>query len=189
MIRVEHQFLNMPFYTPDWEISHLFLGTFNPEGGDKVNYFYGRSKNKTWKLISEVFKDDFNPEEFEFFLAKLKKNKIACMDMIKSANVPEERITSINGNGYSDSKLINNSIQRDYNTQNILNIISQNKNIKVYSTWGAGPQIANWTDEIKKLKKIIPLVSPSMAARVPLGTEKFKYMLDDWSQKIAPTNL
>ncbi|WP_289060370.1 hypothetical protein [uncultured Zobellia sp.] len=67
MHKINHQFLNMPFYTPDWEISHLFLGTFNPEGGDNVNYFYGRSKNKTWKLLSEIFNEDFNPEELEIF--------------------------------------------------------------------------------------------------------------------------
>ncbi len=128
-------------------------------------------------------------KNWKFFLYKLKKHKIACMDIIKSASVPEEKISSINGKGYSDSKLINNSIQRDYNTQNILNTISQNKNITIYSTWGSGPKLTNWTDEVGKIKNITPLVSPSMAARVPLGTEKFKYMLDDWSKKITPTNI
>jgi hypothetical protein len=184
MKTINHQFLNEEFFIPNWEISHLFLGTFNPEGGDKVNYFYGRKKNQTWKLLSEVFEDDFNPEDIDSFLKKLIKHKIACMDFIQSVEVPEERIVSINGQGYSDMKLINNTIRRYHNTASITNVILQNENIKVYSTWGTGPQIASWTNETKKIKNTIPLVSPSLAARVPLGEEKFKYMLKDWSTKI-----
>ena len=184
MLKINHQFLNEDFFVPNWEISYLFLGTFNPEGGDKVNYFYGRKKNKTWNLLSEIFEEDFNPEEFETFLTKLKKHGIACMDMIKSVDVPDHKISSIIGKGYSDNNLINNTIQRDHNTSNILNVISQNNNINVYSTWGTGPQIVNWTNETNKIKNIIPLLSPSMAARVPAGKEKFKFMLEDWSVKI-----
>tara|TARA_R110002051_G_scaffold321509_1_gene409370 strand:+ start:1572 stop:2135 length:564 start_codon:yes stop_codon:yes gene_type:complete len=184
MTRVNHQFLHEPFFIPNWEISHLFLGTFNPQGGDKVNYFYGRKKNQTWRLLSEIIKDDLNPEDIETFLLKLKKHKIACMDMIRSVNVPDERLFAINGEGYSDAKLINNKIQREHNTSYILNTIGQNENINVYSTWGTGPQIASWTNETKKIENIIPLVSPSMAARVPAGTEKFKFMLEDWTFKI-----
>lgn len=73
MQKINHQFLNGEFFIPNWEISHLFLGTFNPDGGDKVNYFYGRKKNQTWRLLSEIFEDDFNPEDFDSFLEKLKK--------------------------------------------------------------------------------------------------------------------
>lgn len=184
MKTINHQFLNQEFFIPNWEISHLFLGTFNPEGGDKVSYFYGRRKNQTWKLLSEIFEDDFNPEDFDSFLKKLKKHRIACMDFIQYVEVPEENIDSINGKGYSDIKLINNTIKRDHNTASITNVVHQNKNINVYSTWGTGPQIASWRDETKKVKNIIPLISPSLAARVPLGEEKFKYMLKDWSTKI-----
>ena len=106
------------------------------------------------------------------------------MDFIQSVEVPEDKIDSINGQGYSDMKLINNTIKRNHNTASIADVIHQNKNIKVYSTWGTGPQIASWTNEIKKIKNIIPLISPSLAARVPLGEEKFKFMLKDWSAKI-----
>ena len=184
MTKINHQFLNETFFIPNWEISHLFLGTFNPEGGDKVNYFYGRNKNQTWKLLSEIFNDDFNPKNFNFFIGKLKKHKIACMDMIKSVEVPDDKISFINGKGYSDPKLINNSIKREHNTSEILDIIAQNKDIKVYSTWGKGSNLASWRREIEKIKNIIPLVSPSMAAKVPQGEKKYIYMQKNWSENI-----
>ncbi len=37
-----HQLYSETYYVPNWPIKHLFLGTFNPEGGEKVPYYYGR---------------------------------------------------------------------------------------------------------------------------------------------------
>jgi hypothetical protein len=59
MVTVNHQLINEPFFVPKWNVKHLFLGTFNPEGGDPVPYFYGRSKNFTWKILNEVFPNQF----------------------------------------------------------------------------------------------------------------------------------
>lgn len=81
-------------------------------------------------------------------------------------------------------KLINNSIKREHNTSEILDIIAQNKDIKVYSTWGKGSNLASWRREIEKIKNIIPLVSPSMAAKVPQGEKKYIYMQKNWSENI-----
>lgn len=184
MTRINHQLLNQNFFVPKWEINHLFLGTFNPEGGDEVSYFYGRKRNQTWKLLSEIFKEEFNPEEFDIFLTKLKKHQIACMDIIKSVKVRDEDISFVTGNGYSDSKLINNVNEREHNTANIIDVIKKNPGVRVYSTWGKGPKIKNWNIEIDKIGSIINLTSPSMAARVPKGTKKYDYMLKDWSSKI-----
>ncbi len=66
---------------PDWEVKYLLLGTFNPEGGEMVNYFYGRQRNQTWCLLSEIFGEELNPN-LPDFLSKLKKHKIASMDII-----------------------------------------------------------------------------------------------------------
>lgn len=47
---INHQFINEPFFLPNWEVKHLLIGTFNPEkiseGGVSVNYYYGRQKIK-----------------------------------------------------------------------------------------------------------------------------------------------
>ena len=28
---INHQFINEPFFLPDWEVKHLLIGTFNPD--------------------------------------------------------------------------------------------------------------------------------------------------------------
>ena len=57
MEEILHQFSDKDFYIPKWKIKHLFIGTFNPKGGEKVKYYYGRETNKTWKILSEIFKE------------------------------------------------------------------------------------------------------------------------------------
>ncbi|MDD2445839.1 MAG: hypothetical protein PHX09_03410 [Clostridia bacterium] len=176
MTKIYHQFLNQ---IPDWQINYLFLGTFNPESGEKVNYFYGRHRNQTWKILSNIFNVNFDLNDKVLFLNQLKNYKIACLDVINSVDIPNDQISHI----IKDSAIINNFVKREYNTDNILNIISKN-NCKVFSTWGKGSNNKDWLDEISKIPNIIPLVSPSMAAYVPKGTIKFDYMLSDWSNKI-----
>ena len=182
MKKINHQFLN---HIPDWEINYLFLGTFNPSTGPTVNYFYGRSKNQTWNILSKIFNVDFDVQNKGLFFPQLKTCKIACLDIISSVEVPNERIAFVEGKGYKDSAIINNYVKREYNIDNILSIISKN-NCKVFSTWGKGSNNQNWLTEISKIPNIITLVSPSMAAYVPKGTIKFQYMLSDWSSKIKP---
>jgi hypothetical protein len=180
-----HQLRNNPIYVPEWRTSHLFLGTFNPTGGDRVNYFYGRDKNQTWKIISEIFRDNFNPSDIKSFFPLLKKHRIACMDMIDSIEASEHQIHQVVGKGYKDSAIINGSVRRVYNTAIINKVITENPGVNVYSTWGNGSVLAEWKFEVTKLGKIIPLVSPSLAARVPKGESKFAYMLIDWGNKIV----
>jgi G:T/U-mismatch repair DNA glycosylase len=179
-----HQLSNQDFYVPNWELEHLFLGTFNPSGGQKVNYYYGRPRNKTWDLLSKIFNDSFDLTNIPCFLDKLVNHKIACMDMIHKVEFPIDKKDKILGKGYKDSEIINKTVVRTYNTAKITEIIKKNPGIKVYSTWGKGPTLKNWKNEIKTILGIIPLVSPSMAARVPKGEKKFDYMLRDWKRKI-----
>lgn len=64
---MEHQFKKKMFYLPKWEVEYLFIGTFNPSEGKKVPYYYGRKKNRFWKLLSEVFKIELDPNDRLFF--------------------------------------------------------------------------------------------------------------------------
>lgn len=181
---VEHQFINKDFSIPTWKIKHLFLGTFNPEGGEKVNYYYGRDRNQTWKILSEIFKEEFNVNKPNFF-EKIKSHEIACLDMINSVTINSHQLDFVLGKGYSDSKIINGKVNREYNTVLIKEIIENNPGIKIYSTWGGGSNLADWVTEINKIPNIIKLVSPSMVGRVPKGIEKYVFMKTDWEPKIS----
>jgi hypothetical protein len=178
-----HQFSNETFYLPNWKIKHLFIGTFNPKGGEKVNYYYGRDKNQTWKLLSEIFEENLNPNNDDFFHL-LKKHGIACMDLIHSVEFEISKKEFITGKGYSDTKIINNSVKRIYNTANILSTIENNLGVQTYSTWGKGSKIKNWVFEVNKIPNLINLASPSFAAKVEKGVEKYPYMFNDWNSKI-----
>ena len=181
---VKHQFINKDFSNPNWKIKHLFLGTFNPEGGEKVNYYYGRVKNQTWKLLSDIFKVELNVNN-KNFLVEIEKNGIACMDIINSVTIQSEDLNFVLGKGYSDKKIINGRVKREYNTVLIKEIIEKNPGIKIYSTWGLGSTVPDWVAEINKIPNIIRLVSPSMAARVPKGIKKYIFMKTDWESKIS----
>ena len=181
---IYHQLCKNDLYIPTWEVEYLFLGTFNPTGGKNVRYYYGRPKNQTWKLLSEIFRIDFNPNNIDDLITKLKVCKIGCIDMINSVNTPNDRIERITGKGYSDSEIINNVVKRDYNTVKILEFIESNSIKKVFSTWGRGSSLADWRNETNKIEGIISLVSPSLVARVPEGVNKYEYMLNDWREKI-----
>jgi hypothetical protein len=185
MFKIKHQLNHL---IPNWEVEHLFIGTFNPIGGDSVSYFYGREKNFSWKVLSEIFNEDFNPKAADFF-ELLVKHKIACIDIIQSVvrndnrEFSAEQLSDIVGKGYSDSKIINGSIRREYNTVEIQKIIMTN-NCKVYSTWGRGSNLKDWINEIQKISFTANLVSPSPVARVPKGESKYNYVLNDWRNKI-----
>lgn len=185
MKTIVHQLSTESFYIPQWEIKHLFLGTFNPSGGETVKYYYGRPRNQTWNLLSKIFNDSLNPNSKEFF-EKLKAHKIGCVDLIHSVTCPDEDISDIIGRGYSDNKIINGSVKRIYNTEIILDLIRSNPNCLIYSTWGKGSTIKDWKKETEKIKNITPLVSPSLVARVPAGVEKYEFMLSNWQRLIQP---
>ncbi|MHC2992228.1 hypothetical protein OB13_11735 [Pontibacter sp. HJ8] len=184
MIAVSHQFKQEPFYEPDWKIKFLFLGTFNPAGGEKVNYYYGRGRNQTWKLLSKLFEIEFNPNKPELFFKTIQKYGIACMDIIDEVHADKSRLSCINGKGYKDSKIINTSVKRIYNTERICRVIESNPGVQVFTTWGAGAKLREWRSEVANIANTQTLVSPSMAARVPKGVVKFDYMLSDWQTKI-----
>jgi len=182
--KMKHQFYDRDFFIPTWDINYLFLGTFNPNKGEKVNYFYSRKTNLLWPTLSKIFNDELNPEKFDFF-EKLKFHKIACMDLVSSIDIKDVDKKYIIGKGYSDSKIINNSVKRVYNTENIISVINKNPDVQLYSTWGNGSNLNDWKNEIKKLPLITKLVSPSRAARVPKGEKKEHFIFDNWKNNIS----
>lgn len=182
---IDHQLKINENYFPDWKVSHLFIGTFNPAGGDQVNYYYGRQRNRLWEILSNLFNTDFDPNSGEF-IQLLQKYEIACVDMIDSVLVLKEDVSKVIGEGYKDSAIINKRVSRKYNTDAIINLSKLNPDMNIYSTWGKGSTLKEWKNEIVKLGDVIPLVSPSMVARVPKGTNKFDYMLSSWQNQISP---
>ncbi len=180
---VEHQLINTEIFIPKWPLRHLFIGTFNPAGGKKVNYYYGREKNQTWNILSEVFNNKLHPADSNF-IENIQKLGIGCVDLIKSINFDESLTDYILGKGYMDSKIINCRVVRNYNTNTILELIENNPGVKLYSTWGKGAKLKDWNNEVDKLGEICKLVSPSLAARVPKGFIKYDYILNDWTLKI-----
>ena len=130
-----HQLCKETYYVPNWPIKHLFLGTFNTEGGEKVHYYYGRvtgeKGNKTWKLLSEIFNTTFDPRSPLFFDV-LKNYRIGCIDLIHSVEIDESKTELVIGKGYKDTIIINNKVKRIYNTSEILRIIANNPGAKIY---------------------------------------------------------
>jgi hypothetical protein len=184
-MKIQHQLKESDIYIPAWNIKHLFIGTFNPEGGEKVNYYYGRSKNQTWNILSKIFNEDFNPSIIDSFLPLIQKHGIGCIDLIDSLESETNQLSDIIGKGYKDSKIINTKVKRVYNTPIILEMIRANPSLKVYSTWGKGSKLKEWINEVSVIPNLINLTSPSLAARVPKGKNKFEYMLSDWENKIG----
>ena len=182
MTPIIHQLAKNQNYIPLWDIKYLLVGTFNPAGGEQVNYYYGRKTNMTWKLISTIFGEEINPNNPNF-IQLLIKHKIGCIDLISSITCDEAKIPQIIGNGYSDSKIINKKVTREYNTAIINQLFKSNPNLKIFTTWGKGSNLKEWRLEVEKIKINSKLLSPSMAARVPKGVNKFEYVLRDWQIK------
>jgi hypothetical protein len=180
--RIHHQ---LPNLLPNYPTKILLLGTFNPKCGEQVIVHYGRSRNQTWTVLSAILKENFDPNITSIH-QKMKEHGIACVDIIQSLDVPENLVQGICGKGYSDAKLFTKLINRNYIDINKLNdFIAKNNGICVFSTWGKGSSLRKeaW-DFIDKIKQLHPLVSPSLAARVPRGKNKFEYILGNWTDCI-----
>ena len=87
-----HQFKNKHFYFPHHKINFLFIGTFNPEFGEKVPYYYGRKTNYFWRIMSIIFQNKINPYDENFFNL-LTKYKIGCIDIVDSVSYENKDLT------------------------------------------------------------------------------------------------
>jgi hypothetical protein len=77
---------------PNWEIETLFIGTFNPSiewnTNNNAAYFYGRSRNNFWKLLSEFSCNQIPIERnnYDSMINFLKQKKIGLTDIIIRIN-------------------------------------------------------------------------------------------------------
>ena len=130
-MQINHQLLSKEYFIPNWECNTLFLGTFNPAGGEEVNYFYGRNSNNFWKAISRLFNKqedghfhNLMVSNFCEFIQFMKDNKFGCVDIIRSVVVNVDCEENITGKGYSDQNLFNMThVARNYNFEEIENYI------------------------------------------------------------------
>jgi hypothetical protein len=161
---ISHQ---LPNFLPDYPVKILLLGTFNPECGAPVKIHYGRPRNQTWDLLGRILNENFDPTS-DSIHEKVKQHGIACLDIIQSVEVEDNAVQNICGNGYADSKLFANSVQRKYvNLEELNAFIDKNEGICVFSTWGKGSSFKKETwDFVCKIKNLHPLDSPSLVTRV-----------------------
>lgn len=174
-----HKFSKKDFYFPYWNVKHLFIGTFNPELGETVPYYYGRTRNKFWPNMSNLFQTKLDPNCASFF-EEIMRIGIGCVDLIHSIKFEDSHLNRIR-NGYADNDLLINRVEKTYNTQCILNTINHNNLRKAYMTNSGSSLRKEQKEEITKISSIcefIYICSPS--PRSPNRNS----CLDDWKDKI-----
>jgi G:T/U-mismatch repair DNA glycosylase len=181
-----HQFKYSDFYVPEWELEHLFIGTFNPEFGQKVPYYYGRPSNYFWRIITDIFVREISPEDNELF-SKLRELKIGCIDLVDSLTYnKQEYHNMINGEGYSDNVLFKkkNNIEKSYNTQKIIDLIKINNLDKVYFTNKGHVFIKEQKEEMKLIEKFCTVIYLSSPSQSNVHRKSLDSVIDDWKTNI-----
>lgn len=188
MIEIRHQFEGRDWFVPDWELKVLILGTFNPQVsirgnrtcGQEVPYFYGRKKNRLWEIVGHCVNRQLDPHNDRVFFEALRQEGIGCMDILKAVRIPEEKIQVICGKGYQDSELLRKPHEREYMTEEILEIIQKNPGVLVLPTWGKGSFKKKDKLELARLPELPFLHSPSPASRRVKFEEKRRQWYDVW---------
>lgn len=106
---MERKFADLKYIEPDAKV--VILGTF-PSEASRDTFFYHKSTNQFWKILSKIYKPD---EEIEYLEGKeenntlienrknfLKKHKIGLWDMIKSCYIDNSKDSSIKDPEYND---------------------------------------------------------------------------------------
>jgi len=182
MIEIRHQFETKDWFIPDWKLKVLILGTFNPQCGDTVDYFYGRKKNQLWSLVSQCLGKELHPNQGGDFFTMLREEGIGCMDLVRSIRVPDEIKDEICGKGYSDQMLFRETNQRTHMTDEILEVIEKNPDVRVLPTWGKGSFKKKDKLELSRMPELPFLHSPSPASRQVKYDEKCRQWYDVWHQ-------
>ena len=113
---MERKFVDLKYVEPDAKV--VILGTF-PSEASRDTFFYHKSTNQFWKIMSEIFGDtsikhletkkndqkpspDENLQLIENRKNFLKKHKIGLWDMIKSCYIDNSKDSSIKDPEYND---------------------------------------------------------------------------------------
>jgi hypothetical protein len=192
-MEINHQFLNTVKFFPQWIVKFLFLGTFNPEGGAFVDYYYRRDKNGFWSILKAYFDpyDQYPINTYEELITFMRTFGIGCIDIIRTVEFPDEYTHKIIGKGYSDANLFRvKGFSRTYNFQAIQNFIA-NQPIKpfIFSTWGERNNPVEFRREkdgfqqFCELRKILYQALKSPSARVYRGA-KIQEINDNWHNSL-----
>ena len=150
-MKVNHRFLNKDFNNPKWKVNTLILGTFNPLGEEFADYYYGRVKlskkgkkrfsNRFWPSLTKYIQSidnnspDLLPGDYNSKKNLMRKLNFACLDLIKSVEVSEDKKADFIGNGYKHQPLFSTTTKRHYSTKDIVLLIKE-KNKKSYCNMG-----------------------------------------------------
>lgn len=107
---MERKFADLKYIEPDAKV--VILGTF-PSEASRDTFFYHKSTNQFWKIMSKIFGDksvehlkestpDENLQLIENRKNFLKKHKIGLWDMIKSCYIDKSKDSSIKDPEYND---------------------------------------------------------------------------------------
>lgn len=102
---MERKFADLKYIEPDAKV--VILGTF-PSEASRDTFFYHKSTNQFWKIMSEIFGDNSikhlteNNQLIENRKNFLKKHKIGLWDMIKSCYIDKSKDSSIKAPEYND---------------------------------------------------------------------------------------
>lgn len=107
---MERKFADLKCIRPDTKI--VILGTF-PSEASRNTFFYHKSTNQFWKIMSKIFGDksvehlkestpDENLQLIENRKNFLKKHKIGLWDMMKSCYIDKSKDSSIKDPEYND---------------------------------------------------------------------------------------
>ena len=191
-ILINHQMLSKNRFFPTWKVKYLFLGTFNPLGGDDVEYYYGRKKNKFWTILSTILDEkNLDRNNFENLSPIMENYCFGCIDIIKSIECPSSYKNKICGNGYSDSIVFTaKGFKRNYSFDDIEDFLRANSSVqKIFTTWGVSNYINEWKNKKIELlqickkhnKELFDLGSPSPRAIRKLNLDG---VIKSWGNKI-----
>ena len=146
-------------------------------------YIHGLfGKNQLWSLVSQCLGKELHPNQGGDFFTMLREEGIGCMDLVRSIRVPDEIKDEICGKGYSDQMLFRETNQRTYMTDEILEVIEKNPDVRVLPTWGKGSFKKKDKLELSRMPELPFLHSPSPASRQVKYDEKCRQWYDVWHQ-------
>jgi hypothetical protein len=190
---VHHQFLDSEYFYPNWEVNTLFLGTFNPVCGERLDYYYRRRSNGFWKILK--YYDTTNEYDFSDFQSLKRfmgKKRFGCVDVIRSVTFPNNDRSKICGDGYTDSNLFRvRGYTREYNFEQIKEYVRNNEVSNILTTWGDRKDPNEFKDLLQDFKSyclenginFINLKSPS--GRLYRG-DRVEEINSNWLQHLTP---
>ncbi|GAC1306972.1 MAG: hypothetical protein NVSMB24_18090 [Mucilaginibacter sp.] len=193
-MEVIHQFYNTHKFYPEWDVTYLFLGTFNPICGQQLDYYYYRRKtNGFWKILKKHFDpiDEYNIDTYEELRRFMIEKKIGCIDVICNVSFPDEKRSLICGEGFEDSTLFTvKKFIREYTFEEIKQFVIVNKTPKIFSTWGKRDKPNEFNERIAQFSafceqnNVTFIKLPSPSGRLYRGVN-IPIITNEWINKLS----